>query len=370
MEQSLKNIPKQLKNLNGDWINWHYEQRQGKEKTYKVPEVPKDWYDKPQLSFDEAVKRSTPNKGIGIAFRRSNNLVGIDLDNIKDNAIPTKIKAILSIAKTGGYIERSISKTGFHIIGECSYKQQLLQLLQQYTDKGTSIKSKDRLMELYAKDRYFTVSGFTLYNNWNNIDMAIALAWEYITGTTILKSIATLYGDIAPGTERSDESAPIQSVAANTTPKTPPGNAFTDDDVATLKLRPINDVINKMFEKRPILKRIIEKDGYNAASEYWNLYGKKTKIKDTSPSGFDMEIASALTFWLYRYGADAVAEILQKSKVNRKKMDNYWIVTAQKAHDRQIEYFAATYALPKDQQTKLQNWMKWKKDIAKEQEPA
>ena len=34
MEQSLKNIPKQLKNLNGDWINWHYEQRQGKEKTY------------------------------------------------------------------------------------------------------------------------------------------------------------------------------------------------------------------------------------------------------------------------------------------------------------------------------------------------
>ena len=76
-----------------------------------------------------------------------------------------------------------------------------------------------------------------------------------------------------------------------------------------------------------------------------------------------MEIASALTFWLYRYGAEAVAEILQKSKLNRKKMDNYWIVTAQKAHDRQIEYFAATYALPKDQQTKLQNWMKWKKDI-------
>ena len=97
MMQALEKIPNQLKSLTGDWLNWHYEKKDGKEKTIKVPEVPANWYDKPQLTFEEAVARSAanPQKGIGIAFRTYNNIVGIDIDNIPDNAIPPKIKSIL-----------------------------------------------------------------------------------------------------------------------------------------------------------------------------------------------------------------------------------------------------------------------------------
>ena len=375
--QALEKIPNQLKSLTGDWLNWHYEKKDGKEKTIKVPEVPANWYDKPQLTFEEAVARSAanPQKGIGIAFRTYNNIVGIDIDNMPDNAIPPKIKAILSSAKNGGYIERSVSQTGFHIIGPCSFKPILLKLFQNYKGKDTATGLRTEELELYAINRFFTVSGFVLYNNWNNIDLSISLAWEYITGKNILDSIAALYGGTQTETKRSGESAPIQSVCGENTTQTSvatiprPENAMTDEEIAKLPLRPLSFTIEKMYKSKPILKRILQKDGYTAAEEYWNLYKTNNEKKDKTPSGFDQEIASVITFWLYRYGPDTITKILKNSVLDRKKKaDDYWNRTAHGAYERAIEYFAATHNLPELQKSRLEAWMSWKKEIAKHKE--
>ena len=111
----MKTIPLELTTLN-NWLTWHYEYKEGKEKPLKVPNVPKDWYNKPMKSFNEVVaEQANNNVGIGIAMTATNRIVGIDLDNIDDKAIPPKLKAILTIGKKGGYIERSVSKTGYHV---------------------------------------------------------------------------------------------------------------------------------------------------------------------------------------------------------------------------------------------------------------
>ena len=220
-------------------------------------------------------------------------------------------------------------------------------------------------MELYAINRFFTVSGFVLYNNWNNIDLSISLAWEYITGKNILDSIAALYG----------EPAPIQSVCGENTTQTSvatiprPENAMTDEEIARLPLRPLSFTIEKMYKSKPILKRILQKDGYTAAEEYWNLYKTNNEKKDKTPSGFDQEIASVITFWLYRYGPDTITKILKNSVLDRKKKaDDYWNRTAHGAYERAIEYFAATHNLPELQKSRLEAWMSWKKEIAKHKE--
>lgn len=376
MRPVFEKIPEQLKSL-PFWLTWHYAEKPGRDKPLKMPNVTAGpWDTKKLYSFPEVVKEfercqlPTNNSradGIGIAFTRNNNLIGIDIDDVSDDAIPADILAILKAGKTG-YIERSVSRTGYHIIGTCSNKKKILELFARRGSAGG--KSSDKKVEMYAAEHYFTVSGYCCYNNNGNIDQAVQLAFEKITANdkTPQTSVAALF----EGTERSGENTPGQTSESTTTKSVAarteepwPTNAFTDEDIQKLRLRPVSWTIEKMYKAKPLLKRILEKDGYAAAPEYWQKYSRTT-TKDKSPSGFDQEITSTLVFWLYRYGEGEVTRLLKKSKLCRpeKEKAGYYERTVTTAFKNAKLYFPATCSLTPDQQAKLNNWQAHKKKLA------
>ena len=286
-----------------------------------------------------------------------------------------------------GYIEKSVSGKGYHIIGTCSNKKLLLDLFKSYNN-GSGAKSGDKRLEMYAADHYFTISGDIISNNCGCIDATILLAWEYITKKSLLCSVASIMSNTSVATITNDQknlnnnrtsvatiSAPSQyngtytpTPALATIPKPP--NAFSDEEVLQLPLMPIEETIKLMYRTKPILKDILENDGYLLAPKYWQLYGRNNPKKDTSPSGFDQEVTSAIMFWLRRYGNKKIAEILKKSKLDRQKpLADYWLRTVTGAYQRAIEFFPATYLskLTKEEQQKLKDWQSWKKRMAAQQ---
>ena len=378
---AMKTIPLELTTLN-NWLTWHYEYKEGKEKPLKVPNVPKDWYNKPMKSFNEVVaEQANNNVGIGIAMTATNRIVGIDLDNIDDKAIPPKLKAILTIGKKGGYIERSVSKTGYHIIGECTFKELLLDMFRQY-NKGTGAKSSDKHLEMYASEHYFTVSGYTVYCDWKNIDGAVIAAWEYITGQSFLESVAVCFGqplhnDLFTNPQKPIQPPPNESVAvinheqkrSDIKPPTKelpwPQDAYTDEEIQKLPKLGIKRTIELMYRSKPILKRILTEDGHDAAAEYYQLNPTKNTAKDTSPSGFDQEIAGSLCFWLKRYGPEEIIKLMENSKLNRHdKGKEYWINTVNNAYSKAFLYFTATPKLDEDKAKKVQAWRNHKQKLA------
>ena len=213
-------------------------------------------------------------------------------------------------------------------------------------------------------------SGFCCYNGTGNIDEAVQLSYKKITANdkTLRTSVAAFFEE----TERSDENTTAQTSESKTTKSVAarteepwPENAFTDEEVAMLRRRPISYTIEKMYKSKPLLKRVLKIDGYSAAPEYWKKYSKN-ETKDKSPSGFDQEISSTLVFWLYRYGAPSIVKILKSSALYRPEKDRaeyYEKLVANSYKDAKL-YFPATYFMSEEQQAKLDNWLKHKKKLA------
>lgn len=375
-------IPDALKSL-PDWLTWKFTPRANSEKLGKCPNVPSGpWEEKKLLTYEDALRQlaryqlPTNNyqaDGIGLAFRSDSSFIGIDIDNVTETEVEKDpfVKTLLFTGRNG-YIEKSVSGKGYHIIGTCSNKKILLDLFKSYNN-GSGAKSSDKKIEMYASDHYFTISGDIITNNCGCIDATILLAWEYITKKSLLCSIASIINNSSIATE--PKQAPSQCNGTYTpTPALatipPPPNAFSDEEVLKLPLRPIEETIKFMYKTKPILKNILEKDGFASAQDYWKLYGRNNNAKDTSPSGFDQEIASAIMFWFYRYGVDKIVKILSESKLNRDKpLADYWFRTVSGAYERAIEFFPATYLskLSWMEQRKLENWKNWKKEIAKQE---
>ena len=120
-----------------------------------------------------------------------------------------------------------------------------------------------------------------------------------------------------------------------------------------------------MYQKRPILEKLLRTEGDAAAGEFWQEYGR-TDSADRTPSGLDLAVTSKVVFWLYRYGKDAIVDFMKKSRLNRNKpTENYWELTVETALESAIEYFPATiFNLPKEEKERLANWIAWKKEIA------
>ena len=371
-------IPAELKSL-PDWTTWQFVPRPGKKPEKKPNVPPSQWTNGKLYSFDAVLREfdrcqlqnDSKADGIGIVFHENNSIIGIDIDNISDNEAETDpiIKSLLTVGRAG-YIERSVSGGGFHLIGTCSNKKILIDLLKSYNGKSGARTAK---IELYINKRFFTVSGHAICSNFGNIDIAALIALEHITNKPILCSIASIINNSSIATE--PKPAPCQCNINNTpTPALatipPPPDTFSDEEVLKLPLRPIKETIKFMYKTKPILKNILEKDGFVLAPDYWKVYGRNNPKKDTSPSGFDQEIASVVIFWLYRYGVGKIIEILSESKLNRDKpLADYWVRTVSGAYERAIEFFPATYLgkLSWTEQQKLKNWQNWKKEMAKQE---
>ncbi len=350
-------IPENLKSI-PHWLTWRYDTKENGN-LMKTPNVEAGEWDTKKLwtyqgAVDEYERCQRPDNksradGIGIAIRTDNELVGIDIDHVTADTIPERIRAILTAAKeSGGYIEKSVSKQGFHILGTCTSKSLLLDLFKNWRNISGS-KSDDQHLEMYAASHYFTVSGYTLYSNFGNIDKAIELAWEYITGKPLFTCVSAIY---AHRTTINGHTATTENKTTNhTSPsiktqyRANPNANFSADDLHILQMpvKPMGEVIKTMYGKNPVIKNVLEQ-GYDAFPKDWY-----DQLSDQTPSGMDMRIAGTVTFWLYRYGADAVADFLRQSVLNRDKAENYWsrtVTTAFQSADKFYAYAVDTKKLP------------------------
>lgn len=353
-------IPAELKNI-PHWLTWHYNEK-ANGKIEKVPNVQQgEWDNRKLYTFTEAIQeynrlcQSDKDKpradGIGIAIRSDNPIIGIDIDNVTKDTIPDAVRSILTAAKeAGGYIEKSVSGKGFHIIGTCSNKQMLLDMFRNWHNV-TGAKSADQHLEMYASGHYFTVSGNVLYGTLGNIDKSIELAWEYITGKPLFTSVSAIY------TTRTTANARTERVGEGTTnhtnpqfkiaPGANPNRHFSGNDwyILSFPAKPMETVMADMHKRNPAIKNILE-HGYDAFPSDWY-----DRMADKTPSGVDMRIAGTLTFWLYRYGHDAVVDIIMHSALRDKK-ESYWKRTVSKAFQSAEKFYVK--AIDKDKLTPLQ----------------
>ena len=341
------NIPQALQSI-PHWLTWYYNTKPNG-KMEKVPNVVAGkWDNKILYTFSEALSeynrlcqsgKDKPHAdGIGIAIRSDNQLIGIDIDNVTNDTIPDAVRSILTAAKIGGgYIEKSVSKTGYHILGTCSNKQLLIDLFLHYNN-GAGGKSSDGHVEMYSHKHFFTVSGNILYANYGNIDKAIELAWEYISGKPLFTCVAAIYTTGTPGNARTE--AVDEGTTNHTNPQfkiapgANPNRHFSGDDwyILSFPAKPIDDVIQKMYESNPDIKNVLE-NGYDAFPDEWY-----NQLSDKTPSGIDMRIVGTLTFWLYRYGEDAVVDFIMQSALRDKK-ETYWKRTVSKAFQSAEKFY-------------------------------
>jgi len=152
----VENIPEEL-SARPQWVVWREEARNSE--LTKVPYVPgterrasvtdlTTW-----RTFEEAVEAleggAPPYHGVGFVFSSGDPYAGIDLDDCRDpetGAIAEWAQKIVDRA-TEGYVEASPSGRGIHIIVEGRVRDGGMR-------KGP--------IELYSRERFFTVSGMSL----------------------------------------------------------------------------------------------------------------------------------------------------------------------------------------------------------------
>lgn len=158
-------IPKELRQLK-QWLNWKLVPRDDG-RIGKVPVTP-DGYDADAhaLQTDFA---SVVGTDYGIGIYLDGNLVGIDVDHIGTDISEEEVDEIC--AMIGGYQETSPSGNGRHIIVRVTDET-----LAQLSPIGSASKSR---IELYPRDRYFTVTGNVLsFDSLDGHDDAILSIYE------------------------------------------------------------------------------------------------------------------------------------------------------------------------------------------------
>ena len=147
----IQNIPNEMKEVKA-WVFWREGERDGK--ITKIPTSPfngrninvtdpSNW-----MTFEDAMRysRATGIAGIGFVFSQEHGFVGVDIDHCIDENGNLSAMAEEIVETLSSYTEVSVSGTGLHII--C---------------KGTLPlgRNKDQKLglEMYSKDRFFTVTG-------------------------------------------------------------------------------------------------------------------------------------------------------------------------------------------------------------------
>lgn len=141
------------------WVLWRAEQRNGDPKRTKVPYIPRDPQRRASTTspsswgtFNEALKAYCDRQGDGIGFvlTTGDGFVGIDLDGVLDDDGQLRADALDGeagpwVAALGGYVERSPSGRGLHLLG----RGQL----------PTWARNRRGQVEVYANSRFLTITG-------------------------------------------------------------------------------------------------------------------------------------------------------------------------------------------------------------------
>ena len=146
---SYESVPEELKAL-PNWVGWKLEIRDGEDRPTKVPYAsthekasstsPLTW----RAFTDVCEIPPSQEKGIGFVFD-GKGIVGIDLDDcLFDNAIDPKFENIIKTLNS--YTEVSPSGSGVHIFIRCN-------------EEPYPTGKKKGNVEIYSKQRYFTVTG-------------------------------------------------------------------------------------------------------------------------------------------------------------------------------------------------------------------
>lgn len=144
-------IPEKLRKTD-NWICWTTQERGGK--GIKVPVAPWNTSETYPVSATEKKNHAdfrTAKKwgnmlrlGVGFVFTEDNKIIGIDLDDcIEDDEMTNKVKDI--VQQVNSFTEISPSGKGLHIYLE--------------GDMEEAVKNDEEGVEIYFKDRYFTVTG-------------------------------------------------------------------------------------------------------------------------------------------------------------------------------------------------------------------
>ncbi len=155
----LSGIPDELKGY-PQWVVWRFEQYKGDKKPRKVPYSPLTGGKTGTRAIDaekwgtieQAVQAAKTFKGrfdgIGFVFSQEDPFIGIDLDHCVDDGVPNELAGGI-VAKLNSFTEVSPSGTGLHIIVKGK-------------KPGTRCKRNlegDQAIEVYDKERFFTVTG-------------------------------------------------------------------------------------------------------------------------------------------------------------------------------------------------------------------
>lgn len=149
-------IPERLKRA-PHWICWTTENRGADDELTKVPRAP--WnvdHTGPASATDpangttyETAKEwadKVPGWGLGFAFYEDGPFCGVDLDDCRDPETgDLSPEAMHIVRKMDSFTEVSPSGTGLHILCEA--------------DIGAGMKDQDEHIEMYDRERYFTVTG-------------------------------------------------------------------------------------------------------------------------------------------------------------------------------------------------------------------
>jgi putative DNA primase/helicase len=304
-------IPRYLQALH-NWVLWRYQlkrQKDGSLKWTKLPFRPngrcashadvRTW--STFATVIEGYEEGTfdgiglVTAGTGIAPRRRDKLVLIDLDKVRDvesgEIEPWAAEILEAAVKERAYIELSPSATGFHIIGE--------------GPQGFAGRKANGL-ELYCSSRFFTISGGLAFKPRQRVPGKL--------DETIELASARL------GVPKPTDRAVPKHGAPTVVGVRPYADSWTDEDILEL-------AFTKHNGKK--LRRLLEGD----ISDY-----------DGDASDADMGAATMLAFWFW-LDAAAIERVMRESKLARDKWDTkrgkltYLQYTIRNALDGKEDYY-------------------------------
>ncbi len=370
MSNDFSRVPKEMQNLQC-WLTWHkYPQEDGKIK--KVPDefTRKDkkvtWDNMPYMFMAQAKKNlyspTSLSDGIGFAFKSQSIFAGIDIDNaiLPDGAfnepVRQRILPILQAARRDGcYIEKSISGTGYHIIGFTNLKP----FLMSATDGSGKVDSEN--IEIHYAKSYFTVSGNVLQSGWGTLDNTIRIAYLIIKGEPLPETVTVTPENAPKKATNNTVGITIPPVKENAVEhnknatETIPAGEFTDADVLALPGLTVASVLN-------LMKKDESKNGAEIS------YAMKVGYPDGfNKSEYDEKALGVLTYWLYRFGIEEIEKVFKSSALwteerIKKKSENYVRQATEKAYRNAQKFFPAVNykRLTIEEKAKLNRWVKRK----------
>ena len=272
----LEQIPLSLRST-PQWVAWRYITRDGKQT--KAPVSPHDGSladstsGKTWGTFDDAVEACREDSslaGVGFVFTADDPYCGVDLDNSIDADGNIKPWALDLLAQLDSYAEISPSRLGLKVFIKANKPGKRCR--KAYHDGG---------IEIYDRDRFFTVTGERLPNYPSDINLR-------------QQSLDLVYGSVFGGDE------PGAAVSSNRGPSPP------TDDRASVALSD-NEII-ELACKKP-----------RTGDKFRSLWDGNWNDHYNSASEADSSVVFTLAY--YTKDAAQIDRIFRQSKLMRSKWD-------------------------------------------------